>query len=87
MGAGGLASAERPPVSGKKDTGTEREVKCKRNSLLPNSVPRTSLGSMPDNELWNKIHGLYDSFFSGVCGLPSRRQKVASRLPKQIQCA
>lgn len=81
-----LESAEKSPVSGKKDTGIEREVKCERNSLLPNSVPRTSPGSMPDNELQNKIHGLYDSFFCGVCGLPSTRQKVAGRLPKQIQC-
>lgn len=60
---GGLESAERSPKSGKKDMGTEKEVKYERNSLLPNNVPRTSLGRMPENELRSKIHGLYDSFF------------------------
>lgn len=56
--------------------GTEREVKYERNSLLPNNVPRTSPGSMPENELRSKIHGLHDSFFCGVCGLSSRGKRL-----------
>lgn len=86
MGTGGLRSAERSPVNGKKDMGLEREVKCEKNSLLPNNVPQKRPGSMPDNELRSKIHGLNDNFFVGVCGLPFRRQKAAGGLPKQIQC-
>lgn len=76
---GGLESAERSPKSGKKDMGTENEVKYERNSLLPNNVPRTSLGRMPENELRSKIHGLYDSFFfvGSVDFLPEGRRLPA----------
>ena len=45
----GLGSAANSPQQ--EDMGTEREVKYERNSLLPNHIPRKSLGSMPENKL------------------------------------
>lgn len=78
MEAGELGSAERSLERGRKDMSTEREVKYERSSLLPTNILKTSPGSMPENELRSKIYGLYDSFFCGVYGLPSRMQVMSS---------
>lgn len=51
--------------------------KYERSSLLPTNILKTSPGSMPENELRSKIHGLYDSFFCGVYGLPSGMQVMS----------
>lgn len=57
--------------------GTEKEVKRERSSLLPTKVPRTSPGSMPENELRGKTLGLYESFL--VWSVTSfQKQKVMS---------
>lgn len=86
MGVRGLGSAEKSLENGEKDMCTEKEVKYERGALLPTKVPRTSPDNIPESELRSKIHGLHDRFLCGVCGLPSRRQKVMGKLPRKIQC-
>lgn len=66
--------------------GTEKEVKPERSSLLPTKILRKSPSSTPEDELRRENRGLYDSLMGGICGPPSRRQKVISRLPRQIPC-
>lgn len=52
-------------------------VKYERSPVTTN-VPRPRPGSMPEKELRNKINGLYDSFFGGVCDfLPEGRRLQA----------
>lgn len=66
--------------------GTEMEVKYERSSLLPTkNILKTSPGSMPENELRSKIHGLYDGFF--LWDLWTSFQNAGyEQLPRQIQC-
>lgn len=58
---------------------------CERRSLLPINVSRTSPGSMPENELRGKTHGLYESFLVGSV-TSFQKQKVTGGLPRQIRC-